>query len=75
MQSTLVFGQHTIYRLDASARARLNSVYLATFFLGGAAGSELGSLAYDLTGWTGLVVFGAILPILALLFWLTEKRT
>jgi predicted MFS family arabinose efflux permease len=73
VQSSLVYGQHTIYQLDPNARARLNSIYLATFFVGGALGSQLGSLAYETTGWTGLTVFGAALPILAFLCWLTEK--
>jgi predicted MFS family arabinose efflux permease len=69
VQSTLVFGQHTIYQLDSTARARLNSVYLATFFVGGAVGSQLGSFAYESAGWTGLTIFGAALPILALVWW------
>ncbi|MEU4249939.1 MFS transporter [Amycolatopsis sp. NPDC026612] len=52
VQTTLVVGQHTIYQLDPSARARINSVYLGTFFIGGAIGSQAGSIAYHLGGWT-----------------------
>jgi predicted MFS family arabinose efflux permease len=74
VQGTLVFGQHTIYQLDATARARLNSVYLATLFLGGAIGSQVGSAAYEIAGWTGLTTFGAALPIIALVFWTTERK-
>jgi predicted MFS family arabinose efflux permease len=75
VQGGMVFGQHTIYRLDATARARLNSVYIATFFVGGAVGSQVGSLAYHAGGWTALTLFGAALPVLALLLWCTERRT
>jgi predicted MFS family arabinose efflux permease len=66
VQTTLVVGQHTIYQLDPSARARLNSVYLGTFFVGGAIGSQAGSIAYHLGGWTAVVVFAGVLPLLGL---------
>ncbi|MEV5705377.1 MFS transporter [Actinoallomurus sp. NPDC052274] len=74
VQTTLVLGQHTVYALDATARARLNSAYIATFFVGGAAGSQLGSFAYHDWGWGALTAFGAALPVLALLGWCTERR-
>ncbi|GAB3957839.1 MFS transporter [Actinoallomurus acanthiterrae] len=74
VQTTLVLGQHTIYALDPTARARLNSAYIATLFLGGAVGSQLGSVAYHEGGWTTLAGFGAALPVLALLAWCTERR-
>jgi predicted MFS family arabinose efflux permease len=61
-----VVGQHTIYQLDPSARARINSIYLATFFVGGAIGSQAGSIAYRLGGWTAVAVFAGALPLLAL---------
>jgi predicted MFS family arabinose efflux permease len=74
VQGSFILGQHAIYRLDPTARARLNSAYLATFFAGGAAGSQLGSLAYHAGGWTALTLFGGALPVLALLSWTTERR-
>jgi predicted MFS family arabinose efflux permease len=66
VQATLVVGQHTIYQLDPSARARINSIYLATFFVGGAIGSQAGSIAHHLGGWTAVTVFAGVLPLLAL---------
>jgi predicted MFS family arabinose efflux permease len=66
-QTTLVVGQHVIYQLDPSARARINSIYLGTFFVGGAIGSQAGSIAYHLAGWTAVAVFGGVLPLLGLL--------
>jgi len=74
VQASFVIGQHTIYRLDPTARARLNSAYLATFFLGGALGSQLGAVAYAAGGWTAVTLLGGALPVLALLGWLTERR-
>ncbi|MFF2852502.1 MFS transporter [Streptomyces sp. NPDC058001] len=75
VQTTLILGQHTIYELDAGARARLNSAFIATFFIGGALGSEFGSMAYHAAGWTAVTLLGAALPVLAFLYWLTERRT
>lgn len=74
VQTTLIVGQHTIYRLDPAARARLNSAFIAVFFAGGALGSQLGSVAYHAAGWNAVTALGAVLPVLALLYWLTERR-
>jgi predicted MFS family arabinose efflux permease len=74
VQASLVFGQHVIYRLDPAARSRVNSVYIATFFLGGAVGSQAGALAYHLAGWGGVCVTGAVFPVLSLAWWATDRR-
>lgn len=75
VQTTLILGQHTIYRLDAGARSRLNSAFMAVFFAGGALGSQLGSLAYHAAGWTGVSVLGSALPLIALAYWMSERRS
>ncbi|WP_234322349.1 MFS transporter [Streptomyces sp. NRRL B-24720] len=75
VQTTLILGQHTIYRLDAGARSRLNSAFMAVFFAGGALGSQLGSLAYHAAGWTGVSALGAALPLIALAYWMSERRS
>lgn len=66
VQTTLILGQHVVYQLDGGARARLNSAFMATFFIGGAVGSQAGSAAYHLGGWPAATVLGAALPALAL---------
>jgi predicted MFS family arabinose efflux permease len=73
VQTSMVLGQHTIYRLDPTARARLNSAFMATFFVGGAAGSLIGSFAFHAGGWLAVSVFGAVLPLLALVYWTTDR--
>jgi predicted MFS family arabinose efflux permease len=74
VQTTLILGQQVIFALDPASRARLNSVYMATFFLGGALGSELASLAYHARGWDAVAVLGAGLPLAGLAYWTTERR-
>ncbi|WP_327290664.1 MFS transporter [Streptomyces sp. NBC_01198] len=73
VQTTLILGQHVVYQLDGGARARLNSAFMATFFVGGAVGSQAGSAAYRLGGWPAVTVLGAALPLLALL-WAFPRR-
>ncbi|MEV5958272.1 MFS transporter [Streptomyces sp. NPDC051987] len=73
VQTSLILGQHTVYQLDPLARARLNSAFIAIFFVGGALGSQVGSIAFRAGGWSAVSVFGAALPVLALLYWLTER--
>ena len=72
--ASLVLGQRAIFSLGAATRARLNGVYMATFFTGGALGSALGGWAYahggwELSGWIGLAM-----PVAALLYYATEPR-
>jgi len=74
VQTSMVLGQHTIYQLDETARARLNSSYMATFFVGGAIGSFLGSFAFHLGGWSAVSILGAACAVLALLYWCTERE-
>ncbi|MBD2893418.1 putative transporter [Actinomadura sp. RB99] len=74
VQTTLILGQHMVYQLDSAARARLNSAFIAMFFVGGAVGSQLGSAVYHTGGWTALTVLGAALPLVAFLYWTTERR-
>lgn len=73
VQCSLIFGQHTIYLLDASARARITSVYIAAFFVGGAIGSQAGTYAYHVGGWFTLALTAAAFPALAALVSLTER--
>ena len=74
VQTTLILGQQVVFQLDPASRARLNSVYMATFFFGGALGSEIASLAYNSHGWTAVAVLGAALPLAGLAYWATEGR-
>ncbi len=68
-----VLGQRAIYALDAAARGRLNGLYMATFFSGGAIGSALGGWSYAEGGWPLTMATGLLLPVIALAYFLTEK--
>ena len=74
VQTTLVCGQQMIYNLHPDQRSRLNTLFIATFFLGGALGSAIASWAYDRIGWNAVVLIGVGLALMALAYWLTERK-
>jgi len=72
VQANLVLGQRAIYALGANARSRLNGIYMALFFGGGAFGSAIASLAYTTGGFALVSWIGLAFPLAALLIYATE---
>jgi len=72
--TNLVIGQRAIFVLGAEYRSRLNGLYMATFFAGGAIGSAAGGLAFAHGGWPLASWLGFALPVAALLYFATERR-
>lgn len=72
--TNLVLGQRAIFVLGAEYRSRLNGIYMATFFAGGAVGSALGGWLYAEGGWWAASMLGLALPACALLYSLSERR-
>ena len=70
--ANLVIGQRAIFGMDAAARSRLNGLYLAFFFAGGALGSALGGYMFATYGWHAALLTGMAFPGLALAYWLSE---
>lgn len=75
VSGNLVLGQRAIYSLGSEARGRLNGLFMSIFFVGGAVGSSLGGWSYAHGGWSLTTLIGCGLPLLALLYYLTETRT
>jgi predicted MFS family arabinose efflux permease len=75
VQTNLVVGQRAIFALAPAIRSRLNGLYMASFFVGGAIGSALASPAYQSGGWRLVSWIGIALPLLSLLAFLTEFIT
>jgi predicted MFS family arabinose efflux permease len=74
VQAAHVANQSVIYDLLPEARSRLTTVYMTTYFIGGAGGSAVGSQAYAHGGWAAASVAAAIFPVLGLLAWLSGRR-
>ncbi len=73
--ANLVVGQREIFALGPEARGRLNGLYLALFFLGGATGSFVAGWAFALGGWTAASLVGLLFPLLALIYFASEPRS
>jgi predicted MFS family arabinose efflux permease len=65
VQAAQISNQSRIYALRPEARSRVNTVYMVCYFIGGALGSALGSLAWRHYGWTGVCLFGMAAAALA----------
>lgn len=74
VSSNLVIGQRAIYALPAEYRSRLNGLFMATFFAGGAVCSALGGWAYARGGWPLAASIGMGLPATALFYFAAEKK-
>ena len=70
--ANLVLGQRALFALGADIRSRLNGLYFALFFAGGAVGSALGGWMLARHGWHAALVAGMLLPALALPTWIME---
>lgn len=65
-RANLVANQTRLYALLPQARGRLNTVFMTSYFLGGAAGSALGATVAGHFGWGGIASAGVCCAALAL---------
>ena len=70
---TLITGQRGIYALGDAIRSRLNALFMALFFVGGALGSALGAWAWAHGGWPQVSWVGLGFPAAALVVYLLAE--
>jgi predicted MFS family arabinose efflux permease len=58
VQAAQVSNQSRIYALHPHMHGRLNTIYMVSYFIGGAAGSALGSAAWEIARWPGVCAVG-----------------
>ncbi|MGI4728957.1 MAG: MFS transporter [Janthinobacterium lividum] len=75
VQATHISNQTMIFTLSAEARNRLNTVYMVSYFAGGATGTFLASRIWNSYQWQGVTVIGLILSVAALLVHLLYRKT
>lgn len=74
LQGVHINNQTTIFALLPHARSRLNAVYMTSYFIGGASGSTLGTIAWTYGGWAGTCLLGGLLAIMTgLATWADRK--
>ncbi|MFF3437376.1 MFS transporter [Streptosporangium sp. NPDC002721] len=74
-QAVLNGSQNVLYALRPEARNRINSAFMTSLFLGGAAGSALTPVAWVNGGWTGVCVLGGVLSAGTVVLWVLERVT
>ena len=67
VQIAMVSHQHLVYGLHPEYKSRLNTLYMTTMFVGGAAGSALAAAVWRHAGWPGVAILGGSLALTALL--------
>ena len=75
VQAGHVTNLSRIHGLTPEARNRVTTIYMVTFFLGGAAGSALGAYAWQHWRWAGVCAVGTLMPLLAAIRMLTRRNT
>ncbi len=66
VQAGHVSNQTRIYGLIPEARSRLNTVYMVSYFAGGALGSALGAAGWAWRRWDGVCAAGFLLALIAM---------
>ena len=66
VQAAHISNQTLVFSLRPEARSRLNTVYMTSYFTGGALGSVIGGLAWMHFGWPGVCAVGSAFVALAL---------
>ncbi len=65
VQAGLVANQTRAFAVDPKAQGRINSLYMTATFFGGAVGTVVSGWLMTDFGWTGIVVFGIALGVIA----------
>ncbi|UIR57190.1 MFS transporter [Sphingobacterium sp. SRCM116780] len=67
LQSMHILNQGDFYALNLGANNRLNTVYMVSYFIGGASGTYFAAQAWQHYEWNGVIVVGLIYSIAALI--------
>ncbi|RKH55254.1 MFS transporter [Corallococcus llansteffanensis] len=73
-QANQITNQARVYALRPDARSRLNTLYMVTYFVGGASGAWAGTAAWTRAGWPGVCAVGAAMSLTALVTVLWSSR-
>jgi len=70
----LIANQSRLQGLGSEARSRVNTVFMTSYFAGGAVGSAAGAVAAANRSWAGVAVVGALFAAAALVALLLGRR-
>jgi len=73
IQAVHIQNQQLIFSIDPSARSRLNTGYMVSYFIGGAVGSAATGLAWASGGWSAVIVLGLVFSGAGLILWAASR--
>lgn len=73
VQGIHILNQATIYGRRPESRGRVTTIYMTTYFVGGALGSAGAGAVYAADGWQGVCGLGAALAALGALAWVLQQ--
>jgi predicted MFS family arabinose efflux permease len=74
LQALGILNQLRVFAVSHEARSRLNTAYVTSNFIGGAAGSAAAVVLWSAGGWTAVSLAGTALAAFALLVWAVGRR-
>lgn len=79
VQATQVTNIATIYALDATANSRINTVYMTSYFIGGALGTYIGIVCWRAGGWQmvtwQLLIWSIVALAVAATGWRSHRKS
>lgn len=75
MQCIQLGNQTSIFKLRPKAVNRVNTIFMTTYFIGGATGTTLAGLTWNWMQWEGVVISGSTLIALSFLINLYQKSS
>lgn len=73
-QALHVTNQSMIFRTRPEAHSRLVGLYMLFYAVGSGLGAAGTTAVYAVAGWQGVCVLGAVVSLLALIFWFATRR-
>lgn len=77
VQAVHITNQNIVFSRNTEARNRVNTIYMVGFFVGGAVGTSLGAVAWNVFGWSGVASLGFLLSLMIIfqLFFFGEEKS
>jgi len=74
VQATHISNQAIIFSLSAEARNRINTIYMVTYFVGGALGAFIASQIWNTYQWEGVCVIGILISLIAIIMHFFNRK-
>jgi predicted MFS family arabinose efflux permease len=75
VQATHISNQSIIFALRPEARNRINTIYMVTYFIGGALGTFIATGLWKNYQWDGVCITGGALALITLVIHFANHRT